>query len=150
MKAIIILLFISASICSAQNAKTQIIGSWKTADLEEGLSELKFGEENFMSLTLNGEIMDGKNYVVKGGKNDGTKGLIKYEIDENVVPVTLDIVGYTLVDGMPIEVGRMLGIIEFLSSNELKINLSFSGPREKEFSGYNADSTQILYRKIEH
>jgi len=106
-----------------------------------------FSNDNYVSMTINGEFIDGKNYVIKRGKNNGQKGFIKYEIDNTSLPAKIDIIVLTLENNQETEKGRILGILNFINENEMKINLNFGGFRESEFNDSNKENTITLKRK---
>jgi hypothetical protein len=146
MKKLLLILFIITNLCYSQNAQQNIIGEWIATDFDGNVSKMIFSYDNYISMTINGEFVDGKNFVIKGGKNDGQKGFMKYEIDDSSLPIKIDIVAIKFEGGKNIEKGRILGILDFLNKTEMRINMSFSGPRESEFNESNQENT--IYLKI--
>jgi len=146
MKKILLLFLILTSVSYAQTKKEILVGNWLGTDASGAKNTMIFTSDNFISMTVNGELIDGKNYIVKGGKNNGQKGLLKYEIDESKTPIALDIIAYALEKGKQIEKGRFLAILDFKSNDEIKINLSLNGVRATEFNESNAASTILLKR----
>lgn len=145
MKKLLLVLFILTNICYSQNAQKNIIGEWIATDFDGNVSNMIFSNDNYISMTINGEFVDGKNFVIKGGKNDGQKAFMKYEIDDSSLPIKIDIVAIKFEGGKNIEKGRILGILDFLN-NEMRINMSFGGPRESGFDDSNKENT--IYLKI--
>jgi len=146
MKKILSLFLILTSISYAQSKKEILVGNWQGTDASGVKNTMIFTSDNFISMTVNGELINGKNYIVKGGKNNGKKGLLKYEIDESKTPVTLDIIAYALENDQQIEKGRFLAILDFKSNDEIKINLSLNGVRATEFNESNKATTILLKR----
>lgn len=146
MKKILLLLLILTGASYAQSKKEILVGNWQGTDANGVKNTMIFTSDNFISMTVNGELIDGKNYVVKGGKNNGKKGLLKYEIDESKTPVAIDIIAYALEKDQQIEKGRFLAILDFKNNNEIKINLSLNGVRATEFNDSNEATTILLKR----
>lgn len=146
MKKILLLFLILTSVSYAQTKKEILVGNWIGTDASGVKNTMIFTSDNFISMTVNGELIDGKNYIVKGGKNNGQKGLLKYEIDESKTPIALDIIAYALEKDKQIEKGRFLAILDFKSNDEIKINLGLNGVRATEFNESNAASTILLKR----
>lgn len=101
---------------------------------------------NQSSMTINGEIIDGKNHTVRGGVNDGQKGILIYELDDATFPIKIDIIAYQIVNDVRIEKGWLLGIIELVSKEEMRINISYSGVRSSGFTEGNEVNTATLRR----
>ena len=85
-------------------------------------------------MSINGEFVDGKNYVIRGGKNDGQKMFVKYEIDDSGLPIKIDIIVIKPENDKNFEKGRILGILDFSNKMETRMNLNFNGIRESEFN----------------
>ncbi|MBZ4033499.1 hypothetical protein K6T82_01890 [Flavobacterium sp. 17A] len=146
MKKYLLLFFIFTSLSYAQTKKEILVGNWQGTDSNGVKNKMIFTSDNFISMTVNGEFIDGKNFVVKGGKNDGKIGLLKYEIDESKTPIAMDIIAYSLEKNKQIEKGRILAILDFKSNDEIKINISLSGTRASEFNESNGSNTILLKR----
>jgi hypothetical protein len=147
MKKLLLIFFIITNICYSQDIKETIVGDWIGIDIDGNKEKMIFSNDNYVSMTINGEFMDGRNYVVKGGKNVGQKGFIKYEIDNSSLPIKIDVIAIMLENNQIVEKGRILGILDFINKNEMKINLSYSGIRETEFNDSNKENTINLIRK---
>lgn len=107
-----------------------------------------FTNDNYISMSINGEFIDGKNYVINGRKNDSQKAFIKYEIDDSVLPIKIDIIVIKPQNDKDVETGRILGILDFSNKTETRMNLSFDGTRESEFNDSNINSAiHLLKRK---
>jgi hypothetical protein len=146
-KPIAILLLFIVNICYSQSAKESIIGEWIATDLYGSESEIIFSNDNYISMSINGEFIDGKNYVIRGGKNDGQKMFVKYEIDDSDLPIKIDIIVIKPENDKNVEKGRILGILDFSNKTETRMNLNFNGTRESEFNDSNINSTIYLKRK---
>jgi len=146
MKKFLLLFLILTSASYAQTKKEILVGDWQGTDTNGVKNKMIFTPDNFISMTINGAFIDGKNYIIKGGKKDGQKALLKYEIDESKVPVTMDIIAIALEKGKEVEKGRILAILDFKSDDEVRINLGLNGVRATEFNDSNAGSTIFLKR----
>lgn len=146
MKKYLLLFLILTSVSYAQTKKEALVGEWQGTDANGVKNKMIFTSDNFISMTINGEFIDGKNYIIRGGKNDGQKALLKYEINESKVPVTLDVIAIALEKGKEIEKGRILAILDFKSNDEIRINLSLNGVRSSEFNESNKANTILLKR----
>ena len=89
MKNLILIFFILTNICYSQDIKENIVGDWNGIDIDGNKEKMIFSNDNYVSMTINGEFIDGKNYVIKRGKNNGQKGFIKYEIDNTSLPAKI-------------------------------------------------------------
>jgi hypothetical protein len=144
MKKNLLLFLLLTSLSYAQTKKEILVGTWQGTDANSVKNKMIFTPDNFISMTVNGELIGGKNYIIKGGKNNGQKALLKYEINESKVPVTLDIIAIILEKDKEIEKGRILGIVEFKNDDEIKINLSLNGTRATEFDEENTISLKRI------
>lgn len=147
MKKILVLFLFLANITYSQTKKETLVGNWSATDNKGIKNKMVFSNDDFVSMTINGEFIDGKNFVVKGGKNNGQKGTLKYEIDESTVPMKMDIIASAIEKGKPIEKGRLLAILDFINNDEIKINISLNQNRASEFNEANEDSTILLQRE---
>lgn len=147
MKKLLLVLAFVTTICNAQNSNQTVVGEWITKDFDGNESVMVFTADHFISMTIGAEFIDGKNFMVKGGPNDGQKGLLKYELDATSFPIKIDVIAYEIKNGVPSEKGRLLGILEYLNESEMRINLNFANSREFEFTESNAISTLNLKLK---
>lgn len=146
-KVLLLLLVFVTTFCNAQTSNQTVVGEWSTKDFDGNESDMVFTADHFISMNIGAEFIDGKNFTVKGGPNDGQKGLLKYEIDSTSFPIKIDVVAYEIKNGVPSEKGRLLGILEYLNETEMRFNLNFENKREIEFTESNAISTLNLKRK---
>ncbi len=91
-----------------------------------------------ISITLNGEKIDGKNFIIHGGPYNGEKGEMKYVLNTKTNPIQIDIIAFK----DHIEKGRILGIITPVNHSKILMLLNFEGERPKEIS--NGNFEQIL------
>lgn len=143
MKKLLFILLIITNICYSQNEQQSIIGEWNATDFDGNKSKMIFSNDNYVSMTINGEFVDGNNLVVKSGENNGQKAFIRYEIDNSSLPIKIDFIAIKLDGEKFVEKGRIVGILEFLNETEMRINLSFT-ERETEFSDTSKKTTIYL------
>lgn len=141
----IILLFLFFNNCSAQSEtkKLNLIGSWILNDYWQNQSDFILSSDNYVSMSVNGECIDGKNFIVRGGKNDGQKGELKYSINYQKNPIEIDFIA--IKDNE--EKGRILGAIKPLNENEFIITMSFDGKRDTDFTQQNVEKIITAKRK---
>ena len=97
-------------------------------------------------MTVSGEFIDGKKFKIKGGKNDNKNCLLKYTVDYSKNPITIDFIALLDENGELIEMGRILAIARFLNESEMKLSISATGERDKDFSEENFENTIVLKR----
>ncbi|UUV22115.1 hypothetical protein [Paenimyroides aestuarii] len=134
---LIAILFVSKT-SNAQNEPNVFIGNWLAIDFWNNESPLILSEDNYISITINGDFIDGKNFIVKGGKNNGKKGELKYSIDADKNPIEIDLIA--LMDND--EKGRILGAIKLINENNFVMILSFDGTRNTNFD--DTDEQNII------
>lgn len=126
--------------------KLNLAGNWTSIDYDKNKSDFILSEDNYVSMSVNGEFIDGKNYIIKGGKNAGQKGELKYTIDYDKNPVEIDIIA--IMDDT--EKGRILGTIKLINANEFMMIFSYNGKRDYDFSEYNIKQIAVFKRKNEN
>ena len=139
------LLFLFFINCSAQQKpqKTNLVGSWIWTDYWENKSDFILTSDNYVSMSINGEFIDGKNFIVRGGKNDGQKGELKYSINYDKNPIEIDFIA--IKDNE--EKGRILGAIKPINEYEFLMTMSFDGKRDVNFAEENVEKIMTLKRK---
>ena len=110
---------------------------------DKNKSDFILSEDNYVSMSVNGEFIDGKNYIIKGGKNACQKRELKYTIDYDKNPVEIDIIA--IMDDT--EKGRILGTIKLGNQDEFLMIFSFTGKRDFNFSEKNAKQIANLKKK---
>lgn len=143
MKNILFYIFIFvSSLCYSQEKEFDIVGIWNSTDYSKNKSKTVFSDDGYISMTVNGEEIDGKNFIIRGGPNNGQIAEMKYEIDLNQNPIPIDIIA--LKDNK--EKGRLLCLIIPKSSNEILMILNFEGNRPTGISKDNVEQTLTLKR----
>jgi len=127
---------------SAQEVELDLIGNWNLTDFWSNESKTIFTKDGYISMTINGEKIDGKNFIIRGGPNDGEKGEMKYVINTKISPIQIDIIA--LKDN--IEKGRILGIITPVNHTKILMVLSFDGKRPEAINDENFEQTLTLYK----
>ena len=135
------LVFFEASY--SQNKKLNPVGNWNMTDFWGNKSDFILSEDNYASMSVNGEFIDGKNFIIHGGKNDGQKGEMKYLINYEKTPIELDLVAMKENK----EMGRILGVIKPINENEFLMIWSFDGKRNSDFSENNNEQIMTVKRK---
>ncbi|RST27419.1 hypothetical protein [Chryseobacterium lacus] len=126
----------------SQNVDFNIVGNWNASDYWSNESKTTFTEDGYISMTINGEKIDGKNFIIHGGPNDGQKGEMKYLINSTTSPMQIDIIA--LKDN--IEKGRILGIIIPVHHTKFLMLLSFDGKRPETMNDENYEKTLTLIK----
>lgn len=121
-----------------------IVGEWNATDFWENKSKFIFSEDGYISMTINGEFVDGKNFIVKKGKNKGKKVALKYTIDYNKTPIELEITGTSIANSKLERVESVLGILKFLNNNEALLILTREA--KEEFNEESKDRVIKLQR----
>ncbi|OWR12828.1 hypothetical protein CDW55_12310 [Chryseobacterium sp. VAUSW3] len=94
-------------------------------------------------MSINGEFIDGKNFIVRGGINNGQKAELKYSINYEKNPIEIDFIA--IKDNE--EKGRILGAIKQINENEFLMTMSFDGKRDLNFTDENAEKIMSIKRK---
>ena len=121
-----------SQLSTAQNQETDFTGKWTMTDYWNNESPLILSEDNYVSISINGEFIDGKNFVVQ----DGKKGELKYLINTDKSPVEIDLIA--IMDNE--EKGRILGIIQLINDDEFLMTLSFDGVRNSNLDETNKEN----------
>ncbi|MGA9212061.1 hypothetical protein [Kaistella sp.] len=124
----------------SQETKFDIVGVWNSSDYWSNESKTIFSKDGYVSMTVNGEEIEGKNFIIHGGSNNGQKGEMKYEINSEKSPIQIDIIA--LKDNQ--EKGRILGIIVPVHHTKLLMLLSFDGKRPEKMNDENYEQTLTL------
>lgn len=139
MKKILLVLFITVGLFGFTNVSAQenaIVGKWKGTDQTQNVGYMIFDKEGYVSMEISGQLIGGKEFIL----ND-SKGSMQYKTNFNVKPATLDMV---LTNLNTKEEKRMLGIIEIINPNEIKIAFNFDEERPTTFQQEN---TLLLNRE---
>ena len=124
-------MFLSFYVIKINSQNNQIlIGKWYRTDYWKNKSNLIFTEDKNVSLTIIGEIISGKNFLV-----NGIKAELKYEDDLTKNPIWIDLIA--IEKETKIEKGRIKGILKYINDNNLEILLNFNGDRYDNFEKEN-------------
>ncbi len=140
---LITLIFVSTN-SNAQSKKNDFVGNWIASDHLSNQNPIIFSEDNYISMSINGEFIDGKNFIIKGGKNNGKKGEFKYSINTDKNPMEIDLIAIMDND----ERGRILGTIKPIDENNFLMILSFDGVRDTNFDDTNKENIIKVKRVI--
>lgn len=144
VQRIFLVLLLLFSCYTFSQTTSKIIGEWSGIDSDGNQDKFIFTEDNYASMTIGSEFIDGKKYIIRGGKNDGKSGELKYSIDYSKTPFTIDFIASMLENNNLVEKGRILGIIKFINDTEMLLAFSFSGKRDADFSGKNMSTLMTL------
>ncbi|MEZ0183348.1 hypothetical protein AB9T89_13985 [Flavobacterium oncorhynchi] len=143
-KRIILVLIVLFSSCAFSQTTSKIIGEWSGIDSDGNQGKFIFTKDNYASLTISGEFIDGKKFIIRGGKNDSKSGELKYTIDYSKSPFTIDFIASIVENNKLVEKGRILGIIKFINDTKMLLAFSLSGKRDADFNGENMSTSMIL------
>ena len=143
IKILLLILLVISSVSYSQNIKLNPVGNWNATDYWGNKSVFILSEDNYASMSVNGEFIDGKNFIIHGGKNDGQKGEMKYIINYEKTPIELDLIAVKENK----EMGRILGTIKPITENEFLMIWSFNGKRNSDFSENNNEQIITVKRK---
>lgn len=139
-----IILFLSFIInCSAQNNDMNFVGNWSSTDYFNTKNDLILTKDNYITITINGETIDGKNFIIKGGEKNGQKAELKYSINTEKNPIEIDLIA--IKDNE--EKGRILGSIKPIDENSFLLMFSFGKNRIIDFSEINKENFLLIERK---
>ena len=132
-----IIFFLFVTNCSAQIEieEFDIIGNWNSTDHWENESDFILSSDNYVSMSINGEFID--------GKNNGHIGELKYSIDYEKDPIEMDLIA--IKDNE--EIGRILCSIKLINKNEFLMTISFDGKRDTDFTTDNSEKIITVKRK---
>lgn len=133
--ALLFMLFTSVAF-----AQDKHVGLWKgTSDGEVGYFELD--SEGYAKITTDGETMGGKDFIV-----EDIHAKLTYTVDYSADPHPIDFILATVEDSE--EFGRFIGIIQFISKDEMKIRIDFENTgRPTDFLPEGNENT-ILLKKV--
>lgn len=123
----------------SQETKFDIVGVWNSVDISENQSKTIFSQDEYVSMTINGEEIDGRKFIIRGGPNNGQKAELKYKVDYNENPIHIDLIA--IKDNQ--EKGRILGIITPVNKNKFLMAISFDGKRPQKIDE-NSEHTLTL------
>ncbi|WP_128330785.1 hypothetical protein [Apibacter sp. HY039] len=142
-RIIVILTFFIFNGIYSQNSSFDIIGNWMAEDYWGSKSMMAFSEDSYLSLTIDGEMVDGENFIIKGGVNDKKKGGLKYEINFEITPIELYVIPSI---GEEVKDKILFGYLKFIDDNNILLKVSLDKNEKTEFE---EEGEQIMtLRKI--
>ena len=64
--SILFFILISSNLYS-QETKFDIVGFWNSVDISENQSKTIFSQDEYVTMTINGEEIDGRKFIIRGG-----------------------------------------------------------------------------------
>ncbi|WP_452599942.1 hypothetical protein [Pontimicrobium sp. MEBiC01747] len=128
----LILLFISIlSLSSFTTNKTtmDIVGKW-VGEEKGDIGYFIFDKEGYATLEAQGQVLGGKEFVMKG-----KKGSMTYQVNYEATPVEIDLI-VTMLETK--EQKKMLFIAKAIDDNTIQLASSFSTTRPTEFNDVNS------------
>ncbi|WP_241148001.1 hypothetical protein [Lacinutrix jangbogonensis] len=124
-------------LCSFTVSDSEYVGKWKGKDKGD-IGFLTLSSEGYSTFEFNGQSMGGKSY-----DHQGKKAAMKYTIDDKTSPASI---GFIIIDNESnTEMGRIKGILEMKSSDELQMAMAFGGGTRP--TDYSKDA--IVFNRIE-
>ena len=128
MKKILLLFLIPLTLTSfngsTKSEDFNIVGKWKGDDGND-VGYLVFLEDNYAYLEIEGQIIGGKEFEVKG-----KKGSMTYVLDYTTNPIQIDLITTRFDTDKTL---KLLGIIDIINKNEVIVSLGFNGSRPTNF-----------------
>lgn len=125
MKYLFTFFIFTLFVFNTSNPKEDIIGKWKSDQIKE-IEFFTFDAEGYASFESQGQTLGGKEFSI-----DGEKGKMTYSINIETTPIEID---YTVTKLQSGESKKILGILEFIDTNSIKIDLKFDEERPTNFS----------------
>lgn len=97
----------------------QHIGKWKGKDKGD-IGYLTLTDDGYATFEFNGQTLGGKSY-----DHQGRKAAMKYKVNTGTSPTSIDFI--IIEQSSKDELGRLKGIINMLSRNEMQMALRFGG-----------------------
>lgn len=95
------------------------VGKWKGKDKGD-IGFLTLSADGYATFEFNGQIMGGKSY-----DHQGTKAAMKYTVNNGTSPAAID---FIIIDKKADEeLGRLKGIIDMKSRDEMQMAITFGG-----------------------
>jgi hypothetical protein len=143
IKILLLILILINCTSYSQNKTLNLFGNWEITDYLENKSDFTLSVDNYVSMSINEEFIDGKNFIIRCGKYNGQKGELKYIINYEKTPIEIDLIAVKENK----EMGRILGVIKPINENEFLMILNFDGKRNSDFSENNYDQIMTVKRK---
>jgi hypothetical protein len=122
---------------SCSNPNERHFGEWKGTDNSGKSASLILDKSNHAVLVQENQVIGGNEFEI-----NGIKGECKYEIDYTKNPIWLDLVIYE--QGKAQEIGRLKGIIRFITEDKIEYRVNFDGERFDKFDSDDKEHTIVL------
>jgi len=109
---------------SPESTDTLFVGLWKGID-ESEVGFLGLESEGFAWFVIGQDTLGGADF-----EQGGHRARMTYEIDYEVSPKSIDFIVFS--KDLNVELGRLPGIFEFLSKQQVRLSLNFSGNKRPE------------------
>lgn len=107
-----------------------LAGTWEGTDGIGVRAAFKLTAEGYATLHLGGEVLGGP--------------AMRYAVDASRTPAWIDFIA---LDATGAERGRLLGLVERLGPDEIRLRMGFGGQRPASFEGATPETTITLRRK---
>lgn len=134
MKYLLTLFIIPFLLFNTTTQKEDFVGKWIGDDQGE-VGYIVFDNEGYAAFEVNGQVMGGKEFYMKG-----QKGKMTYTINYEASPIEVD---FTLTKVQSGESKKILGIAEFTDKDIMNFNISFDAERPSEF-----DENSITLKRV--
>ncbi len=91
--SILLISFVMSSKLAAQKASHSIVGIWEIREESKILGYFDFSEDGLIYFDIENFILDGRNFEIKGGENEGRTAQIKYQLEKAKSDYDLILIG---------------------------------------------------------
>ncbi|TCK68649.1 hypothetical protein DFQ05_0157 [Winogradskyella wandonensis] len=106
------------------------VGKWKGKDKGD-IGFITLSSDNYATFEFEGRVMGGKSYM-----QQGLNAAMTYTVDESTKPYKIDFIMINKENNS--ELGRLLGIINMITPDEMEMAIGFDGSsRPSDFSSNN-------------
>ena len=148
MKKIFLFLLVLFSIIGFSQKLENLYGKWKgTNNHNNSLGNVIFSDEGYISFIYKGQLIDGKNFVIHGGQNNGKSGKVKYTVDFTTNPYKINLIAFFDDNGKIIEKGILKGLLKFVNNDEILILFDFDNKGYTNFTDENKNEVGYLIRE---
>lgn len=145
-KYLIIFLVTIFGTCFSQSAK-DLHGVWKGYDDSKTEGIFTFFPDGFVSVKLGTIIIDGRNYIIPDGPNQGKTGYLHYSADFSKTPVMLKLkASYTNAKNEPEESDFVKILIEFRKENEILLFIDLDNENPSDIDPMSPNLI-VLYKE---
>ncbi|SHG35679.1 hypothetical protein [Chryseobacterium oranimense] len=130
-KSWIFLLLMFFGTCFSQSVK-DLYGKWTGTDDKNNKGSFTFFPDGFIYVEYNGMVIDGRDYAIPDGPNQGKKGHVQYDVDFSAKPYRFKMIAsYNNQEGHLEEVQFLKGFIEFTNEKEFLFFIDFDNEDPK-------------------